>query len=34
MSGRVLKHHGNALIKVYQGAGIQEPVKAARSEFT
>jgi 23S rRNA (uridine2552-2'-O)-methyltransferase len=34
MSERVLKRHGNALIKVFQGAGFQELVKAARSKFT
>jgi 23S rRNA (uridine2552-2'-O)-methyltransferase len=34
MSERVLKHHGNALIKVFQGAGFQELVKAARGKFT
>jgi 23S rRNA (uridine2552-2'-O)-methyltransferase len=34
MSEKVLKRHGNALIKVFQGAGFQELVKAARSKFT
>ncbi len=34
MSGRVLKPHGHALIKVFQGAGFQELVQAARRKFT
>jgi len=29
-----LEAPGNALIKVFQGAGLQELVKAARSKFT
>jgi 23S rRNA (uridine2552-2'-O)-methyltransferase len=33
MSGRVLKPHGHALIKVFQGAGFQELVQAARRKF-
>ena len=33
MSGRVLKPHGHALIKVFQGAGFQELVQAARRRF-
>jgi 23S rRNA (uridine2552-2'-O)-methyltransferase len=28
-----LKPHGHALIKVFQGAGFQELVKAARGQF-
>jgi len=30
MAGRVLKPHGHALIKVFQGAGFQELVQAPR----
>lgn len=33
MCGRVLKPHGHALIKVFQGAGFQELVQAARHTF-
>lgn len=33
MAGRVLKPHGHALIKVFQGAGFQELVQAARRKF-
>ena len=33
MSERVLKHHGNALIKVFQGAGFRELVQSARGSF-
>jgi 23S rRNA (uridine2552-2'-O)-methyltransferase len=33
MAERVLKPHGHALIKVFQGAGFQELVKAARGKF-
>ena len=33
MSERVLKPHGHALIKVFQGAGFQELVQAARGKF-
>jgi 23S rRNA (uridine2552-2'-O)-methyltransferase len=33
MAERVLKPHGHALIKVFQGAGFQELVKLARSRF-
>jgi 23S rRNA (uridine2552-2'-O)-methyltransferase len=33
MSERVLKPHGHALIKVFQGAGFQELVQAARRKF-
>jgi 23S rRNA (uridine2552-2'-O)-methyltransferase len=33
MSERVLKAHGHALIKVFQGAGFQELVQAARRKF-
>src|SRR5579862_8357429 len=33
MSGRVLKPHGHALIKGFQGAGFQELVQAARGSF-
>ncbi len=33
MAGRVLKPHGGALIKVFQGAGFQELVQAARGKF-
>jgi 23S rRNA (uridine2552-2'-O)-methyltransferase len=33
MAVRVLKPHGHALIKVFQGAGFQELVKAARARF-
>jgi 23S rRNA (uridine2552-2'-O)-methyltransferase len=33
MAGRVLKPHGHALIKVFQGAGFQELVQAARRHF-
>jgi 23S rRNA (uridine2552-2'-O)-methyltransferase len=33
MSGRVLKPHGHALIKVFQGAGFQELVQTARRRF-
>lgn len=33
MAERVLKPRGGALIKVFQGAGFQELVKAARSKF-
>jgi 23S rRNA (uridine2552-2'-O)-methyltransferase len=34
MARRVLKPGGDALIKVFQGAGFQELVQAARGEFT
>ena len=34
MAGRVLKPGGDALIKVFQGAGFQELVQAARGKFT
>ena len=33
MAERVLKPQGNALIKVFQGAGFQELVQAARGKF-
>ena len=33
MAARVLKPHGHALIKVFQGAGFQELVQAARAKF-
>jgi len=33
MAERVLKPHGHALIKVFQGAGFQELVKLSRSRF-
>ena len=33
MSERVLKRGGNALIKIFQGAGFQELVSAARGKF-
>ena len=33
MSARVLKPHGHALIKVFQGAGFQELVQATRGKF-
>jgi len=33
MAERVLKPHGHALIKVFQGAGFQELVKLSRSKF-
>jgi len=33
MAGRVLKPHGHALIKVFQGAGFQELVQAPRRDF-
>ena len=33
MSGRVLKPGGDALIKVFQGAGFQELVQGARGRF-
>jgi 23S rRNA (uridine2552-2'-O)-methyltransferase len=33
MAERVLKPHGHALIKVFQGAGFQELVQAARRKF-
>jgi 23S rRNA (uridine2552-2'-O)-methyltransferase len=33
MAAQVLKPHGHALIKVFQGAGFQELVKAARGQF-
>ena len=33
MAGRVLKPGGGALIKVFQGAGFQELVGAARRQF-
>jgi len=33
MAGRVLKPHGHALIKVFQGAGFQELVQASRQAF-
>jgi 23S rRNA (uridine2552-2'-O)-methyltransferase len=32
-AGRVLKPHGHALIKVFQGAGFQELVQASRQAF-
>jgi len=31
--GKVLKPGGGALIKVFQGAGFQEPTAAARLQF-
>jgi 23S rRNA (uridine2552-2'-O)-methyltransferase len=34
MAGRVLKPGGNALIKVFQGSGFEQLVKAARGEFS
>ena len=34
MSERVLKPGGDALIKVFQGAGFQELVQSARDKFT
>ena len=33
MAGRVLKPQGSALIKVFQGSGFQELVRAARDRF-
>ena len=33
MAGRVLKPGGDALIKVFQGAGFQELVQGARGRF-
>ena len=33
MASRVLKRGGDALIKVFQGAGFEDLVRAARSEF-
>jgi 23S rRNA (uridine2552-2'-O)-methyltransferase len=33
MAARVLKRGGNALIKVFQGAGFEDLVKGARGEF-
>jgi 23S rRNA (uridine2552-2'-O)-methyltransferase len=33
MAGRVLKPGGDALIKVFQGSGFEQLVKAARGEF-
>jgi 23S rRNA (uridine2552-2'-O)-methyltransferase len=33
MAQRVLKPHGHALIKVFQGAGFQELVRATRGQF-
>jgi len=33
LAGKVLKPEGTALIKVFQGAGFQELVKAARDRF-
>jgi 23S rRNA (uridine2552-2'-O)-methyltransferase len=34
MAGRVLKPGGDALIKVFQGSGFEQLVKAARGEFS
>ncbi len=34
MAGRVLKPGGGALIKVFQGSGFEQLVKAARGEFS
>ena len=33
MASRVLKQGGDALIKVFQGAGFEDVVRTARSEF-
>jgi 23S rRNA (uridine2552-2'-O)-methyltransferase len=33
MAAKVLKGHGDALIKVFQGAGFQELVQDARGRF-
>ena len=33
MADKVLKPYGHALIKVFQGAGFQELVQAARGKF-
>jgi 23S rRNA (uridine2552-2'-O)-methyltransferase len=33
MAERLLKPHGHALIKVFQGAGFQAPAQAARGRF-